>query len=69
VRERYLITYSDGGAGMRHHDRPLEVGAEPEDCGEHYRVVRVEQPPSKAGFARAWADLDTSERASSPDVA
>ncbi len=25
---RYLITYSDGGAGMRHHAEPLEVGDE-----------------------------------------
>ena len=23
--KRYLITYSDGGLGMRHHEKPLEV--------------------------------------------
>jgi hypothetical protein len=54
---RYLITYSDGGAGMRHHAEPLEVGDELDDCGERYRVVRVEQPPSGTGFGRAWAEL------------
>lgn len=62
---RYLIKYSDGGAGMRHHTLPLDVGDEIDDCGERYHVVRVEQPPSEAGFGRAWAERDTSERASS----
>ena len=60
---RYLITFDDGGAGMRHRSEPLEVGDELGDSGEHYRVVRVEQPPSAAGFGRAWAERDTSERA------
>ena len=43
---RYLITFSDGGSGRRFRDEPLEVGAELDDGGNRYRVVRLEQPPS-----------------------
>jgi hypothetical protein len=42
---------------------PVEAGDELDDCGEHHRVVRVEQPPSEAGFGRAWAELGMAERA------
>ena len=57
VEIRYLVTFSDGGAGMRTRDAPLEAGDELDDCGEGYRIVRVEQPHSATGFGRAWADL------------
>jgi hypothetical protein len=30
---RYLITFDDGGSGMRTRPRPLEVGDTVEDCG------------------------------------
>ena len=40
---------------------PLRVGDEIDDCGEHYRVVRVEHPPSEAGFGRAWANAEVCE--------
>ena len=53
---RYLVKFSDGGVGMRKREAPLEIGDELDDCGERYRVVRVEQPPPEAGFGRAWAD-------------
>jgi hypothetical protein len=48
---RYLVAYSDGGAGMRHPDAPLEVGDELDDCGECDRVVRatVGRGPSTEG--------------------
>ena len=62
---RYLVAFSDGGVGMRRRELPLEVGDELDDCGEHYRVVRVEQPPSPMGFGRAWAELAASARAPS----
>jgi hypothetical protein len=52
---RYLIAFSDGGNGMRRRDAPLEAGDTIEDCGERYRIVEVEQPPSAAGFERARA--------------
>jgi hypothetical protein len=60
---RYLVTFSDGGVGMRKRAVALEVGDSLEDCGERYRIVRVEEPPSETGFGRAWADRDTAERA------
>jgi hypothetical protein len=65
---RYLIVFIDGGAGMRTRSGPLEVGDAIDDCGETYSVVRVEQPPSEAGFGRAWAERDTAEGATSRDA-
>ncbi|HUY70727.1 MAG TPA: hypothetical protein VMV08_00660 [Gaiellaceae bacterium] len=56
---RYLITFDDGGAGMRTRLAPLEPGEIIHDCGERYRVVTVEPPPSEAGFGRAWAERET----------
>ena len=50
-------------SGIRKRAAPLAVGDELADCGERYTVVRVEPPPSEAGFGRAWADLDVSENA------
>jgi hypothetical protein len=49
-RPRYLVHYSDGGSGMRRHDRLLEVGIEFRDGGERYRVVK---PPSTAHERRS----------------
>jgi hypothetical protein len=57
---RYLVHFGDGGAGMRLRDRPLAVGDEINDCGEHYRVTQVEQPPSESGFGHAWVELRSS---------
>ena len=48
---RYLIRYSDGGAGMRHLDEPLWPGDQVTDGGASYKVMRVEQPPSETGSA------------------
>jgi hypothetical protein len=56
---RYLITFSDGGSGMRTRSASLEPGEIIDDCGASYRVVTVEPPPSQAGFGRAWAERDT----------
>jgi hypothetical protein len=55
---RYLITFSDGGLGMRERLAMLEVGDAIDDCGERYRIVTFETPPSEAGFGRALAELD-----------
>jgi hypothetical protein len=54
---RYLITLNDGGSGMRTRTVPLEAGEIIDDCSERYRVVKVEPPPSEAGFGRAWAEV------------
>jgi hypothetical protein len=42
-RLRYVVHFSDGGAGTRFVDRRLEVGAEFSDGGLRYEVERVEQ--------------------------
>lgn len=63
VEIRYLVNFDDGGVGMRKRDVPLEVGDALEDCGERYRIVKVDPPPSEAGFGRAWAQVDKSARA------
>ena len=65
---RYLVAFSDGGVGMRKRDTPLVEGDELDDCGERSRVVRVEQPPSQAGFGRAWAERGMAESASSANA-
>jgi hypothetical protein len=52
---RYLITFDDGGAGMRARREPLTAGDTIEDGGAKYVVTTVEPPPSNAGFGRAWA--------------
>jgi hypothetical protein len=54
---RYLVHYSDGGSGMRRHDRALGVGDLLNDGGSRYRVERVEQPPNERAFGHAWATL------------
>ena len=59
---RYLVAFNDVGVGMRKLDAPLVEGDEFDDCGAHYRVVRVEQPPSEAGFGRAWAEAADDSR-------
>ena len=46
---------------MRTRHEPLEVGDLIDDCGHGYRVVTVEQPPSEAGFGRAWAERSPAE--------
>ena len=55
-QHRYLVHFSDGGAGMRYYGAPLDEGAELVDCGERYHVVRVERPPGVGGFGHAWAE-------------
>lgn len=56
---RYLVRFSDGGAGMRHYAEPLEVGAEIADGGDRYRIARVEESKTAGGFSQAWAELET----------
>ena len=58
---RYLVHCSDGGAGLRYFDAPLELGRELVDGGSRYGVVRVERPPGELAFGHAWAERDTSE--------
>jgi hypothetical protein len=53
---RYLITYDDGGSGMRKRQTPLAVGDTVEDCGSQYVIVNIEPPRTEAGFGRAWAE-------------
>jgi hypothetical protein len=55
---RHLVHDSDGGSGMRHHDGPRQVGAELDDRGRRYRVVRVEPALSPTGFGHVRAELD-----------
>ena len=62
---RYLIHYSDGGAGMRHRDEPPWPGDEVTDGGASYKVMRVDQPPNDTGFGHAWVERDVSERETS----
>ena len=50
---------------MPHLDDPLWPGDEVTDGGASYKVMRVEQPPSEAGFGHAWVERDVSERATS----
>lgn len=42
--KRYLVHFSDGGAGPRNFDRELDVGAELHEWGRRYEVDRVDQP-------------------------
>ena len=62
---RYLVTFSDGGVGMRHRDAPLRVGDELDDCAERYIVVKVEQPAVRGrlrqGLGRTTAGAGRSE--------
>jgi hypothetical protein len=53
---RYLIHFEGGGSGMRFRDAVLTVGDELIDCGDRYRIVRVEQPKHERTFGHAWAD-------------
>jgi hypothetical protein len=47
---RYLVHFSDGGSGRRFRDEPLEICAELKEGRRRYRIMRVEQPPSRRGF-------------------
>ena len=64
---RYLITYSDGGSGMRHHAEPLEVGDTVEDGGSRYRVTAVVPPPSEAGFGERARNETCPKKRRSPE--
>jgi sorbitol-specific phosphotransferase system component IIA len=57
-RLRYLIHFSDGGAGMRYRDDSLDVGAELNDGGLRYVIERVGQPANPNVLGHAWARLD-----------
>ena len=54
--KRYLITFDDGGSGMRTRPKPLEVGDTVEDCGSQYVITIVEPSETRGGFGRAWAE-------------
>ena len=58
---RYLVQFADGGAGMRFFDHRLEPGDELTDCGDRYRIVRVEQHAGTGGFGHAWAEPGRSD--------
>jgi hypothetical protein len=53
---RYLITFDDGGSGMRTRPGPLEVGHTVEDCSSLYVIVTVEPSETAGVFGRAWAE-------------
>jgi hypothetical protein len=57
AKRRYLVTFCDGGSGLRYRDEPLEVGDELVDGPARYRVEQVEPPASANGLGRAWATL------------
>ncbi len=53
---RYLVHFSDGGAGMRHYDRELVEGQEISDgVNGVYVVERVKPPAAEGGLSHAWA--------------
>jgi hypothetical protein len=54
---RVLVHFSDGGSGMREHDRSLELDDELQDGGQQYRVVRVEPKNTSGGFGHLWAEI------------
>jgi hypothetical protein len=56
-RLRYVVHFSDGGAGTRFVDRQLDVGDELRDGGQRYEVERVEQPTTPHVLGHAWARL------------
>ena len=56
-RLRYVVHFSDGDAGTRFVDEPLEVGDELRDGGRRYAVERVEQPTTQYVLGHAWARL------------
>jgi hypothetical protein len=53
---RYLITFDDGGSGMRTRTTSLAVGDTVEDCGSQYVIVTVEPSETAGGFGRSWAE-------------
>jgi hypothetical protein len=53
-RRRYLVHFSDGGAGMRYRDERLTVDDVLNEGGQRYVVERVEEPPSPFGLGHAW---------------
>jgi hypothetical protein len=50
---RYIVHFSDGGAGPRYFDRPLEVGAEIRDGGRRYKVELVQHASSPDALGQA----------------
>jgi hypothetical protein len=54
---RYLVHFSDGGAGMRNYPEPLTVGDVIRDgANGAYLIVRVKPPESEGGLGHAWAE-------------
>jgi hypothetical protein len=51
---RYVIHYSDGGAGIRYRDAQLAVDDVSNEGGQRYVVERVEEPPSPFGLGHVW---------------
>jgi hypothetical protein len=54
---RWLVHFSDGGAGTREYAKPPEVGQETQDGRNRYRIVRVEPKQTRGGFGHAWAEI------------
>ena len=54
---RYVVHFSDFGAGPRALDHRLDVGDELREAGRRYEVERVTQPPSPHALGSAWVRL------------
>jgi hypothetical protein len=54
---RYIVHFSDGGAGTRYADARLEVGAEISDNGRRYVLECVKQATTPYVLAHAWVRL------------
>jgi hypothetical protein len=54
---RWLVHFSDGGAGMREYKRPPRVGDEFQEGRQRYVVIRVEPKQTRGGFGHAWAEI------------
>jgi hypothetical protein len=56
-RLRYIVHFSDGGAGTRYADEQLKIGDELREGDRHYQVERVEQQTTPYVLGRAWVRL------------
>jgi hypothetical protein len=61
-RRRYVVHFSDGGAGTRYVDRQLDVGDELRGGGQRYEVERVEQPTTPYVPGHAWLGTTMTRR-------
>jgi hypothetical protein len=57
-RLRYVVHFSDGGAGRRYVDEQLEVGHEIRDSEHRSTIERVKQPSSPYTLGHALGHLE-----------